>query len=129
MLDNAAGNEVANEVHACNHTPASWSDVNARAAQPGRCRRGRLSRSEQRAAVPMPPDQSAQLRTWRDECGLSRRQVAEILGVSPSLVAFWESGRARKVWIDYILLLQQSLLRSAWTSGDFRHAECAELVT
>lgn len=121
MLDNAAGNEVANEAYVCN----SWSDANSRAAQPIRCRRGRLSRSEQRAAVPV---QSEWLRKWRGECGLSRRQVAEILGVSPSLVAFWESGRARKVWIDYIRLLQESLLRSARASGDFRHAECAELV-
>ncbi|WP_143642273.1 helix-turn-helix domain-containing protein, partial [Streptomyces viridochromogenes] len=44
-----------------------------------------------RKEVPLPP--VPERRTLREELGLSRPQLAQALGVGPSTIAGWESGR------------------------------------
>jgi hypothetical protein len=67
-------------------------------------------------------DAPDQLRVWRQERGLTMRQFAQAVGVSPSTVATWEKGRNRPgggegtVWtrLSMVIGVPEEQIRAVW---------------
>ncbi|MGC0327559.1 transcriptional regulator with XRE-family HTH domain [Streptomyces sp. SAI-170] len=74
--------------------------------------------AQARKEVPLPP--AEERRTLREELNLSRTQLAQALGVSPSTVAGWESGRdpSGEVREKYAYFLEGAKAKLAAETGE-----------
>ena len=72
-----------------------------------------VSKAIDKAGGASPAEQSAMLRSRREAAGMTREQVAELVGCTPSSVRDWEEGRARSTGAAIEFIVPSSEYRAS----------------